>query len=250
MMLFLGLIFSYHWGYVNSHLTARFLLFPYLVLGILTLYCLKREATLTLAVSSLLLLFTGWQSHFIDEEQLSITYWLVLAGFLILLGIRLRVHLASRFPEALVLFWGTFLIMETMPAISQHKYEAEYYPIPRTRIFLEWVDTHANENALFISQSPYYGILARESAMSLESFGLKPGYIVQLMQTGHFSNIFILQETHVDEQGHATARKGWEIPEGLVTESAYERRLSGNTGIQILRVLGISQESGEPSQGQ
>ena len=250
MLMFLGLIFSYHWGYVNSHLTSRFLLFPYLVLGILSLYCLKREAVLMLTTASLLLLLAGGQSWFIDDERLGVSYWLVLAGFLILLGIRLRPLLASRFPMALVLFWVTFLIMETMPAISLRKYEADYYPISRTRLFLEWVDAHAGENAIYISESPYYGILARESAMSLQSFGLQPDYIVHLMRTGHFSNIFILQETDVDEQGKATARKGWWVPERIATTPVFEKRIRKTTGVRILRVTGISEAPEVSSQEQ
>ncbi|MEX0329943.1 MAG: glycosyltransferase family 39 protein [Puniceicoccaceae bacterium] len=242
MLLFLGLIFSYHWGYVNSHLTARFLLFPYFIMGASALYAFKREPFWLLVIASFLTLFAGILSSQLDGPGPGFSYYLVLLAFAGLAGLHLKDRSVQRIPQVMALFWVLFLLCETFPAINQRQYERDYLPIPRTKAFLEWVDSYSGTNSVFISNSPYYGILNKESATSIERFSGNPQRLLSLAGNKRFSNIFVMQEVGRVESGELIPYAGYQLPPEITFETVEEKRIVGDFGVRLVRITGIRKD--------
>jgi hypothetical protein len=243
MLLFLALIFSYHWGYVNSHLTARFLLFPYLVLSASILFSLKREPFWLLVIAVMLTLLSGLQAKLGDAQGLSFSYFLLLGSLAALAGFQFRARQLHRLPQLFILFWAAYLLSESFPAINQRSYEDSYLPIPRTKVFLEWVDEYAGTNSLFISNSPYYGILSEESASSLDRLRVDPRMLISLAGNNRFENIFVLQEVGRADNGDLLAYEEYQLPSNIQYETVETKRLVGDFGVRLLRISGMTLEA-------
>ena len=242
MILFLGLIFSYHWGYVNEHSTARFLLFPLVVLTLTTIYALRKEPLWVFAISILIALFAGFQSYYIEGHQLTFSYLLCLGGLGAgLLFCARKMQNLSPIP-ALIIFWILYLPTETFPAIIQRTYEAKYYPIQRAQIFFDWIEEHANTNAVFYAESSIYGQLARESASEIPRLEDEIDFFLALQKRKRLSEIYVFQENIIDPDGNYLEPEKWKVPENIDYEVLERIRLTGRNGVRKLRILGLKED--------
>ena len=239
LAVFLSLIFSYHWGFVNSHVTARFLLFPYVVMTASVLFVLSREPFWLMVLGIMLALVSGLQTVIVDNNRLDLSHVLVLAGFTAGTLSFARKRPQTSLVAGMLFFWALFIILETLPAINQRKYEASYIPLWRTKVFAEWVEARSDENAVFISDTPLYGMLGRESATSTKRFGLDPAVLLTLATTKRFSNLYVLQETSINPNGRHDVAEAWQLPENILTETLETHRITDDFGVQLLRITGM-----------
>ena len=239
LLLFLALIFSYHWGFVNSHLTARLLLVPYLIIGASVIYAFKREPFWLILIAALLTALSGIKSVAIDGTLPGFSFYLVLGSFIALAALINKGSSVDRKPQYLILFWVVFLLAETFPAINQRKYEESYLPIPRTKVFLDWVERYSGTNSMFISDSPYYGILAKESASSIERLRVNPERFLSMAGNNRFNNLYVMQEVGWTSEGRLIPFEGYQLPESIVCETVDHRRLVGDFGVRLLRITGL-----------
>ncbi|MEX0326093.1 MAG: glycosyltransferase family 39 protein [Puniceicoccaceae bacterium] len=241
MLLFLALIFSYHWGYVNSHLTGRFLLFPYFVMLASSLYALRREPFWLLSFALVLAVLGGVQAIFVDGSQLGFPYFLVLAGFVAMAIFCLKEDSMEKLPQAMVVFWVLFLVSESFPAINQRTYEDNYLPIPRTKIFIEWVEKHSGSNSVFISNSAFYGMLGKQSATTIERFNANPQRLLSLAGNNRFENVFVMQEVGRADDGKLIPYEDYVLRPEVEWETVEERRVVGDFGVRLIRVTGLKE---------
>lgn len=244
-IVFLTLLFSYHWGNVDSHITARFALFPYLVLVTLALYAIKREAFWVMIIGAIFTLLCGIQTVYLDESNLSLAYIFVFAGFVVGGGLCLKKANTARLAPALLVFWGLYLTTETLPAINQRSSEVYYVPLWRTKLFLEWVDQYAGTNSVFISDTALYGMLARQSATTMIRFKEDSGILLSLKEKNRVSNLYALQETWMDEEGSYHASDKWQLPTEILYEVVDSRRITDDYGVRIVRITG-KKTAGQP----
>gem|GEM_PF-4817830 len=235
-----GLLFSYHWGHVDSHATARFVLFPLLLLAAFALFALRKNALLTLVISLVVLLFCGIRKIPTDVNPFTITY-----GFLLLSlvsGILILVKRPKSFsmPVFLTGFWVAFLLLETFPAIQQKKYEQGYIPMYSANIFFDWIDQHKETNSVFIARSSLFGMLSKEPSTALLRFKENPHTLLNLKERGLFTDLFVLQEVKLDGPESGTPMPEWTIPEGLDWEIVKFRRITDSYGARMIRITGKS----------
>ncbi|MGC9451531.1 MAG: glycosyltransferase family 39 protein [Oceanipulchritudo sp.] len=245
-MFFLALIFSYHWGNVNSHVTARFVLFPYLVMLAMILYSLKHEPFWLMLIGTVLAVLGGLQTVVVDGDSVGFSYALVLAGLSYGAILCLKKGNLIKLGPALVVFWCLYLMTETLPAINQRTYEANYIPLWRAKIFSEWVEEYSGTNSAFISDAALYGMLAKQSSTTMLRFKEDSGILLSLKERNRISNLYALQETWMDEEGQNHASDKWRLPENILYEVVDSRRITDDYGVRIVRITGTNKEK-EPA---
>lgn len=242
--LFLLLIFSYHWGYVNSDVTARFMLFPYFVMLLFFLLSISilpmSTQFISLAALALLLAYT----FLIGNDSVSPSLILLFSGgFFLILYILLkktvRIH-----QSGYIAFFLLFLFGETIPSIAERRYEMNSIPMKRAAIFSNWIEERKGTDAVFISDSSLYGILARESSTSLNRFLNQPEVLFNLYKEKKFSNLYILQSLHLHPDKRPKAMEKWELPETIVTEEIDWKRINDRVGVRIVRVTDLIETNG------
>ena len=249
LLLFLLLVFSYHWGQVNTHLTARFLLFPFLFMVVSILYALKKEPFWLFLIAALLALFAALHSRFIEETPLAFAAILVVGGILTLMVLCVGEKRLKHLPTGLFLFWGLYGVTETLPAINQRAYESLYTPMHRTTIYMEWVKDYGGGNAFFMANAPYYGILSREPSMSIERFALHPERLMGLFEARRFADLYAMQEILLDGEGNFSPAPGSELPDKIAFETIEMKRVTSDFGVRLVRITGvIPEEDPSPSE--
>jgi hypothetical protein len=236
-----GLLFSYHWGHVDSHATARFVLFPLLLLAAFALFALRKNTLLTLVISLAVLLFCGIRNIPTDINPFTITYGFLFASLVTGILIQVKRPKSFKMPVFLTGFWVAFLMLETFPAIQQKKYEQGYIPMYSANIFFDWIDQHKETNSVFIARSSLFGMLAREPSTALLRFEENPHTLLNLKKRNLFTDLFVLQEVKLDGPEFGTPMPEWTIPKGLDWELVKFRRITDNYGARMIRITGKSE---------
>lgn len=251
---FLVLIFSYHWGHVNSHVTARFMLFPYAVLALAFLYALRRYPAPTLLLALLFAIAIAAHDFWMFGQFPMLGTWLLMVG----LGIAFASALRERKPHGrtastLSIVLAAYLLVETFPAIQEGRYELDAGPMERTRVFKDWVREFKDQDAIFISDSTLYGLVARESSSSLPRMGRDPAVIMDLVEQRKFSDAYVLQVLNLDRKGGYTIFDAWQLPEGLSYEEVRWRRINDAYAARMVRLTGYEKpltDAEAPSAGE
>ena len=235
-----GLLFSYHWGHVDSHATARFILFPMLLLAAFALFALRKNTLLTLVIGLAVLTFCAVRSIPAGIDPFTITIGFLFAS--LVTGILILVKRPSSFnmPVFQTGFWVAFLMLETFPAIQQKQYEQGYIPMYSANIFFDWIDEHKETNSVFIARSSLFGMLSREPATALLRFEENPHTLMALKGRGLFTDLYVLQEVKLDGPEFGTPMPEWTIPKGLNWELVKFKRITDNYGARMIRLTGKS----------
>ncbi len=239
LVIFLGLIFSYHWGHVNAVETVRFLLFPLLVMAFSALYALKKEPHLTLILATALALISGAQTILIDNLPLTIGYEIAALGFVLLTIVSCIPSISNKLSRGLLLFLAIFFSVESLSAISTREYESKNWIVKRTEVFLDWIQKYSGRNILFVSDSEAYGVVAREASMPLLFLKHQPEEFLKLIKVKRFTAIMILQQTVLDDNGNHIPTEEWKLPNNFVTEMVEEKRIIGGVAVRMLKFVGL-----------
>lgn len=231
---YLFLIFFYHWGAVNTYATARFTLFPLFFCWVCVLVAFKEERGFTLWGIFLLASAVGVSDLFHDTTNLPEVWTVIFLSFAALVQHhRLRRKAGEPTLWIPALLFLAFFFLFSLPKISQRKYEGDYSPAHQAKVFFEWVDRFSGQQALFIADSSLYGILKLESASSIRRFNSHRENLRGYLETGKFSNIFILQGGLVSSGGEFEVLKPWKIESTLEFNEIERVRLHGDAFARI-----------------
>ena len=241
-LLFVVLIISYHWGHVNDHLTARFLLFPLLFITTAILFAFRFEPVLTLFLAVVLALLAGIQACWLKDLQLGFSYFLVVGGLAIALGLRMRQRWIHQFEPAILLFWSIYILSETLPAINQRSYESSYYPISRTKIFLDWIKKDAGTNTVFVAESAFYGMVARENTTSIDRLNAESKNLQHLLDSNQFTKVIVMQEAKITPKGEFIPVEKWALLEKFQYEVLENIRITPDFGVRKIRITDVGND--------
>lgn len=232
--LFLLLIFSYHWGQVNTHITARFMLFPYLFMLLCLLYAGQSQPRLLTGISLLLVAIVFSHAVVTKDAVFPVTLLILIAAIAAFPMVTIRIPSLTRY---LPLFIGLYLISETLPAIHEKRYEFEADPMWRAATFDQWIQEFAGQNILFISESPFYAIKRREATHSIAHLTDEPEIILSFLQQRLISDAFVLQAFLLQPDGN------YEILDKcdrFTYEVIYWQRFNYLVGARMIRLTGFA----------
>ena len=241
-LLYLGLVFSYHWGWVNSPETARFILFPYLFLAILIIFAMRNNPFLIMLIGVVLAIFCLIWNGLSDNGIELLSYGFTLLSFMA--GMVLVKWLPERFPAFFLGFWIVFLMIETLPAIQQARYERNCIPMKSVQIFHEWIEKHKDSNNVFISKTHSLGIIHQESSTSLQRFRENPDTLRHLKAQHLVNDIFVLQLVIMQGGEYGIPDPYYSLPKGIVLELVEFKRITDEYGARMVRILDWSTEEG------
>jgi hypothetical protein len=237
-ILFLCLIFLYHWGKMNAYETARFTLYPFFVFTICILFAWQRAPKLFLGLAVLASFGLVWQTLVIDGGFLSFTILYIVIGILTGAYFVIWRGKTSQTELGVMVFLSIFLISETLPAIDQRRYEQDGIPFKRAEIFQSWIREYGTSNAFFVSESPFYGIVLKKPMTSLQNFQTTSGLIMRLKEERKISDVFILQALNFYPDGSARVSDKWKAPEEFILEPVEWERIDGRAAVRMMRVIG------------
>lgn len=238
------LTLSYHWGQVNTPVTARFMLFPCLFFVFCFVYALTHRPKMLSFIALAITVILTLQIVLREGATIPLTVFLMICVIAALpLVPAARNHLRWSLPLLLL----SYLAIETLPAIHQGRYERDAGPMKSNVIFRNWIQQHANQNAVFIPDSALYAIVQKESASSIARLNSNPATMMDHLQSNRFSNAFVFQNLRVYPDGSRVVMSDWQLAEGIFYEEVLWQQIDDRYAARMIRLTGYQAPDAVPA---